>query len=97
MYVKIGTLEIRKPDITDVYRIGMGYYGFEFKGVAPEENGKRIVDALSAIKQEELLRCEALTDKGTMSGYGKLEDLQIQVSDTVPIMYHFSAKVRLAH
>jgi len=97
MYVKIGALEIRKPDIIGVSRMGMGYYGFEFRGVAPEENGKRIADALSAIKQEELLQCEALTDRGTMSGYGKLEDLQIQVSDTVPIMYHFSGKVRLAH
>jgi len=97
VYVKIGTLEIGEPDITDVYQMGMGFPGFLFRGIAPEEKGKRIVDQLNAIKQEELLECEALTDKGsTVSGYGKLEDLQIQVSETAPITYRFSAKVRLS-
>jgi hypothetical protein len=99
MRIRIGTVEIREPDITKVNDRGWTPYGFEFAGLAPEEKGKRIVDQLNAIKQEDdQLECEALTNKGKpMSGYGKLEDLEIQVLDTAPVMYRFSGKVRLAH
>jgi hypothetical protein len=96
MFVKIGTLEIREPDLTKVYSRGMGSSGFEFEGLAPEERGKHIVDRLEAIKTDEALDCEAETNDGRrMSGYGKLEKFQGQITETAPVMYRFSGGVTL--
>lgn len=97
MFVKIGTLEIREPDLTKVYGLGMGSSGFAFEGLAPEERGKHIVDSLEAIKTDEALRCEAETNKGQRipSGYGKLEKFQGQITETAPVVYRFSGVVTL--
>ena len=96
MFVKIGTVEIKDPDLTKVYSRGMGYSGFEFEGLAPEERGKHIVDRLGAIKPDEVLDCEAETKEGRrMPGHGKLEKFQYQITETAPVMYRFSGVVTL--
>jgi hypothetical protein len=98
MFVKIGTLEIREPDLTKVYSLGMGSSGFGFEGLAPEERGKYILDKLEAIKTDEALGCEAETnERRRMSGYGKLEKFQGQITETAPVMYRFSGVVTLLH
>jgi hypothetical protein len=96
MFVKIGTLEIREPDLTKVYNLGMGSSGFGFEGLAPEERGKHIVDSLEAIKTDEALGCEAETnDRRHMSGHGKLAKFQGQKTETAPVIYRFSGVVTL--
>lgn len=95
MHIKIGDIIIEEPDLEYATQLGLGSYGFEFKGLSVEEKGKRIVDALNAAR-EQLLECEAYTKEGTLlSGQGTLENFDYQASEEVPIKYRFSGTVIL--
>jgi hypothetical protein len=91
MMVRMDSLEITQPELTSVTTRGIGFSGFEFKGLAPEEVGKRIVEALEAMKREKTaVKCEALTMDGKpIAGYGIPEKVEVEVSKTTPIMYGF--------
>ena len=96
MHVKVGDIIIEKPDLEYVIELGLGSSGFEFKGLSIEEKGKGIVDALNAARGGELLECEAYTKEGTLlSGHGKLEIFDYQVSEEAPAKYYFSGTVIL--
>jgi hypothetical protein len=97
MSVKIGSLEIKQPDLTWVAPRGMGFPGFEFKGLAPEERGKHIVERLEAMRNEKAIPCEAVTKEGrTISGYGKLEKVETEMKQAQPpVMYDFHVVVAL--
>lgn len=95
MRVRLGTLEIGEPEITYAHYIAVGY-GFEFKGLAPNEKGRQIIDQLTRIKQGDLLQCEAVIHGGKrLSGYGKLETFESQIETGTPVIYRFSGSVRL--
>jgi hypothetical protein len=94
MRVKIGELVIEPPALTLVSRRGIGFPGFEFEGLAPEEEGKRIVERLKSLKQQGLVECEAVTREGHhLSGFGKLESFESETSTEAPVVYRFSAVV----
>jgi hypothetical protein len=98
MFVKIGSLEIEEVALTVVGILGFGERGFEFRGVAPEEKGKRIVETLSSLKGQKGIECEAeaLNHHRVGPGYGCLEQFEIEVYDrTAPVVYRFSGVVKL--
>lgn len=96
MHVKIGTVEIREPDLTMVALRGIGFPGFEFKGVAPEAKAKQIADRLEDAKVSDVLPCEAVMKNGKrISGYGKLEQFDSQAKEDAPAVYRFSGVVTL--
>ena len=98
MMVKMGSLLIEQPDLIWVAPLGAGFPGFEFKGLAPEERGKHIVDALVAMKNEKAaVLCEALTEKGKpIAGYGIPQKIEAEPTQAqAPVMYRFHVEVAL--
>ena len=98
MFVKIGSVEIEEVDLGAVGTLGFGARGFDFRGVAPEGKGKRIVDALSSLKGQKGIECEAetLNHHRVGPGYGCLEQFDSKVDDkTAPVTYRFSGVVKL--
>jgi hypothetical protein len=97
MLVKIGSLEIKPPDLTSVSLLGMGTAGFDFHALAPEEKGKHIADGLEAMKNENSIPCKAVTRDGkSHSGYGKLKIIESQpIEAETPVMYRFYVQVYL--
>jgi hypothetical protein len=91
VFAKIGSLEIKQPDLSWVESRGMGFPGSEFEGLAPEERGKHIVERLQAMQKDNAIPCEALTENGkTISGYGKLEKVDTELREAQPpVMYRF--------
>jgi hypothetical protein len=101
MYVKIGSLEIKEPDLQYVTLLGAGYSGFDFRGIAPEQKSEQIREILQAMKEETLqtpIPCEAITTQGrTKKGYlRQLEEIDIQpIEGRTPVMYRFYVVVKL--
>jgi len=99
IFVRIGSFRITEPDLRAVGMLSFGVNGFDFRGIAPEEKGKRIVDTLTSLKGQQGLECEAETsDKPSHHpyGYGRLETFDSQLDDSMtPVMYRFSGVVTL--
>ena len=98
MFAKVGSVEIKEIDLGAVGTLGFGARGFDFRGVAPEEKGKRIVDALSSLRGQKGIECEAepLDHQRVGPSYGCLEQFDSKVDDTpAPVMYSFSGVVKL--
>ncbi len=95
MHVKIGNIIIQEIRLNYVTNLGMGFPGFEFKGHALEDTGRRIVNGLDAIRQEGVpVDCEARTKEGhLLADLGKLENFEYKASDTAPVRYSFSGRV----
>ena len=98
MFVQIDDFVIEHTELTKVYGRGIGFPGFEFEGVAPEEKGKRIVEKLEQLKGQKYLDCKAIDDQGReYSGYGTLEEFKSEyVTKEAPVMYRFSGTVSFA-
>ena len=92
--VVIDGFTVQEPALTKVYGRGIGFPGFEFDGVAPEEKGREIVEQLEQLEKRNIVACMGIDHLNRKySGYGRLKLESQLVSTEQPIMRRFHGTV----